>query len=321
MKKILRLSLLAAVSLVLCSCGSKETLMKVYDVTSQQSEFSYFEPSDLSVVTPFAADLCVVSENKDNASVAISAEAASIYCVDDKEVIYAKNVHSRMNPASLTKIMTALLALESGKLEDTVVITEEAMISESDATVCNLKVGDTLTLRQLVNGALIRSGNDAASAIGIHLAGSLEAFNTMMNERAKQLGATNTNFTNPHGLTNEQHYTTAYDMYLIMNEAMKSEEFLSIISQKEYVMVFTDAEGNARNETFSNTNRYISGRTDVPEGITVIGGKTGTTNAAGSCLALVSRNAAGKSYCSIILKAESSDVLFTEMTDLLKLEN
>lgn len=312
---------LAAAVFCLSGCGNSESFMKPYDISSQQSEFSSFDVTDSERGTPFAAELCVVSNNVTPAAAPVTAECASIYCLDDNEILYAKNVHQQMNPASLTKIMTAILALESGKMDDVVTITEEAMITESGATVCDLKPGDKLTLRQLLNCSLVRSGNDAASAIAIYLGQSIDGFSAMMNEKAKELGATNTNFMNPHGLTQENHYTTAYDVYLILREAVKYDEFLSIINQSSYELEYTDAEGNVKTNSFESTNRFLSGKADVPEGVTVIGGKTGTTNAAGSCLALLSRGNNGKMYASVILKAEGTEVVFQEMAMLLSLEN
>ena len=310
-----------SVTIVLSGCGKADTFMKPYDAISQQSEFSFVGSAQQGRASAFAAELCVANENVIPASSPITAESASVFCMDDKTVLYAKNIHQRMHPASLTKLMTVLLALESGKLDDMVTVTEEAMISESGATICYLKPGDTLTLRQLVNCCLVKSGNDAASAIAVYLGGSLEGFNEMMNTRAKELGATGTNYANPHGLTQDDHYTTAYDIYLVLNEAMKYDEFLSSINLASYELNYTDAEGNPKTNTFESTNRFISGKADAPDGITVIGGKTGTTNAAGSCLALASRSSSGKVYISVIMKADGSDLLFEEMKSLLSLEN
>ncbi|MBO5278527.1 MAG: D-alanyl-D-alanine carboxypeptidase [Lachnospiraceae bacterium] len=323
MKKRVLPAAIMVFTAVLClsGCGKSEAFMKPYDIGSQQSEFSCFDVAASEKETPFAADLCVVSNNVMPASAAVTAECASIYCLDDNEILYAKNVHQQMNPASITKIMTAILALESGKLDDVVTITEEAMITESGATVCDLKPGDKLTLRQLLNCALVRSGNDAASAIAIYLGQTIDGFSAMMNEKAKELGATNTNFKNPHGLTEEGHYTTAYDIYLILREAAQYEEFLSIINQTGYELEYTDAEGNAKTNSFDSTNRFLNGKAEAPEGVTVMGGKTGTTNAAGSCLALLSKGKNGKLYASVILKAEGTDVVFQEMAALLSLEN
>lgn len=323
MKKRVLPAAIAVFAGVLCmsGCNDAETFMKPYDISSEQSEFSNISSSSSDRATPFAADLCVVENNVLPGTAKITAECASIYCLENNEILYAKNVHERMNPASLTKIMTGLLAIESGKLDEMVTVTEEAMITESGATVCDLKPGDQLTLRQLLNCCLVKSGNDAAAAIAVYLGGSIDGFCAMMNERAVQLGATNTNFTNPHGLTDEKHYTTAYDIYLILQEAVGQDEFLKIINQASYELEYIDAAGTVKKNTFDTTNRFLSGKAEAPEGVTVVGGKTGTTNAAGSCLALFSKSSSGKTYVSVILKAEGSDVVFDEMINLLSLEN
>ncbi len=309
------------VILALGGCGKKESLIKPYDISSQQSEFSFLTTAEEYRATSFAADLAVVTGNILPPEAVLTAEAAAIYCLDNKEVLYAKNVYQQMNPASITKVMTALLAIESGKLDDMVTITEASTITESGATLCGLKPGDKLTLRQLLNCSLVYSGNDVAAAIGIYLGQSEEGFCAMMNQRAKELGATGTNFQNAHGLTEEGHYTTAYDIYLILKEAMKYEEFLSIINQGSYELVYTDEEGKEKTVRFDSTNRFVNGRMEPPEGVTVIGGKTGTTKAAGSCLALISKSSSGKTYISVVLKTEGSDVLFQETSTLLSLEN
>lgn len=318
MKKAWMMSL--AVVLLLCGCQKRNEMMKVYDASSQQSEFSCIGTTDLSIASSFASNLCVVS-NDNVASASLTAEAASIYNMSDQKTLYAKNVHTKMNPASITKVMTVLLAIEYGNMDDLVTITEEAMISESGATLLDLRPGDQITLENLVKAAMVKSANDAAAAIAIHIGESQEGFVDMMNKKALELGATNTHFTNPHGLTDEDHYTTAYDLYLILNKASNYPEFVDLVQLKEADIVYMDEAGNPKSVKVTNSNRYINGSVESPDGVVVVGGKTGTTNAAGSCLALLSKNAAGKWFCSIILKADGSDTLFREMNTLLGLEN
>lgn len=307
-------------TMLLCGCQKTEEIMKLYDASSQQSEFSYIEATDMGVASSFASGLCVISGDN-TASASLTAEAASIYNMSDRTSLYAKNVHERMNPASITKVMTVLLALEYGNMNDVVIISDEAMISESGATLMDLHPGDQITLGNLVRASMLKSANDAASAIAVHIGDSLEGFVDMMNKKALELGATNTHFTNPHGLTDEEHYTTAYDLYLILNEASNYQEFLDLVQIKECEIAYMDEIGNPKSATVTNSNRYVSGGTEAPDGVIVIGGKTGTTNAAGSCLALLSRNSAGKWFCSIILKADGANTLFQEMNTLLGLEN
>jgi len=320
MKKWIVTILLFTLPTLLCSCGKQENIMKLYDASSQQSEFSCFEATDFSVAKSFASDLCVVPGDYTTPA-SLTAEVASIYNMSDKTSLYSKNVHERMNPASITKVMTVLLALEYGNMEDIVTITEDAIITESGATVLDLKPGDQISLGDLVKASMVKSANDAAAAIAVHIGESLEGFVDMMNKKALELGATNTHFTNPHGLTNEDHYTTAYDLYLILNEASNHQDFIDLVQIKECEISYQDEAGNPKSATMTNSNRYINGGSQAPEGVEIVGGKTGTTNAAGSCLALLSKNSAGKWFCSIILKADSSQTLFQEMNTLLGLEN
>ena len=155
-----------------------------------------------------------------------------------------------MYPASITKVMTSLIAIKYGNLEDQVTVTEDAVISESGATLCGIKPGDTLTLEQLLYGLMLPSGNDAGAAIAIHMAGSIDAFADMMNEEAKRLGATDTHFMNPHGLHDEDHYTTAYDLYLIFNEALKYPEFRTVTGSTAYTANYTNGAGQSVSKTW-----------------------------------------------------------------------
>ena len=319
MKKLKKSWLMSiAVVLLLCGCGKADEVMKIYDASSQQSEFSCFDTTDFSVASSFASNLCVVSGDNTGAAT-LTAEVASIYNISEQKNLYAKNVHERMNPASITKVMTVLLALEYGNMDD--IVTDEAMISESGATLLDLHPGDQITLENLIKASMVKSANDAAAAIAVHIGDSLEGFVDMMNKKALELGATNTHFTNPHGLTDEDHYTTAYDLYLILNKASEYAVFLDMVQMKDAEIVYMDEAGNPKSVKVTNSNRYINGGIEPPDGVVIVGGKTGTTNAAGSCLALLSKNAAGKWFCSVILKADSSETLFREMNVLLGLEN
>jgi D-alanyl-D-alanine carboxypeptidase (penicillin-binding protein 5/6) len=138
-----------------------------------------------------------------------------------------------------------------------------------------------------------------------------------MNEKAKSLGATNSNFVNPNGLTDSEHYTTAYDLYLIMNAAVKNDKFIEIIHTSTYNSVYHDKNGNDKTIDLTTTNAYIKNEIATPDNVTVIGGKTGTTNAAGSCLIIYARDNSGNPYISIILQSTDRTTMYTEMTDLL----
>ena len=227
-------------------------------------------------------------------------------------------MHERLAPASLTKILTAVVALEYGNLDDVITVTKDVKITESGATLCGLKEGDTLTLNQALHALLIHSANDAANAIAIHLGGSIEGFSNLMNEKAMDIGATNSHFVNPHGLSADDHYTTAYDLYLIFNEAINYELFREIIHMENYSTIYQDSNGNDKEMEFKTTNMFLRGNYNSPDKVTVIGGKTGTTNAAGNCLILLSKDTAGNPYISVILRSKERQLMYEQMIDLLE---
>ena len=266
----------------------------------------------------FAQDLCV-GEDVDvgTKELDVQAEAAGVFHLEDGTITLSKKIYQKMNPASTTKILTAYLALKYGKLSDEVTISEKAANQASDSSVCYLHTGDQIKLEDLLYGLLLKSGNDAADAIAEHISGDTESFATLMNEEAAALGAVHSHFTNPHGLTDENHYTCVYDLYLLLNAALEYEEFEKIIHTPKYTAVYRDVNGTEATQEWETSDRFLNGTAQAPEGVTVIGGKTGTTNAAGYCLALYSENKEKEPIISIVLKADSSDNLYHLMSELL----
>ena len=191
-------------------------------------------------------------------------------------------------------------------------------ITESGAQVVGLKEGDRLTLDQALHALLMYSANDSGVVIAEYVSGSVDEFCALMNREALELGATNTNFVNPHGLSDDSHYTTAYDLYLIFNEAMKYDKFKEIIGMTEYTSTYRDKDGNAKDMSFKNTNLYLTGDKTAPSKVNIIGGKTGTTNMAGSCLLLLTNDQKGNPYISVILKGEDRDSMYSAMSRLLE---
>lgn len=304
-------------SCALCGCGNLSYDM-AYSADSDISSFNVIAREDRRTVTLFAADLCVVTGDLLYESVNMEeAEAAVLFDVNKAEVLYAKNAHETLYPASLTKVMTALVALKNGSLDQVLTATSSVNITESGAQLCGLKAGDTMTLDQALRILLMYSANDAAMLIAEGIGGSVEHFVEMMNEEARRLGATNTNFANPHGLTDANHYTTAYDLYLIFNEAVKYDTFNEIIQMSSYQTTYYDKDGKAKEFNKTTTNLFVRGDYSAPSNVNVIGGKTGTTSAAGHCLVLLSRDENGSPYISVILRSSSTDMLYTEMIDLL----
>lgn len=292
-----------------------------YDMSSQV--YGVLEtPQKSQRAEPFTKDLCVtagdVAFEDENLQ---TAEAGTIMDLSTHEVLFAQNVHERLYPASLTKVMTALVAIKYGNLDDVVTIDENALDIDPESSVCYLELGDQYTLKQLIYGMLLASGNDAANAIAWHVGGSLEGFVSLMNQEAAAIGATNSHFMNAHGLQDENHYTTPYDMYLIFNEAIKYSTFTDAINQQSYTVTYTAGDGEQYERTWFATNYYFTGESTPPDNVTVFGGKTGTTDEAGACLSLLSKDPYGNSYFSIIMKADTKDDLYSDMNDLLSIIN
>ena len=183
----------------------------------------------------FASSYAVSSGNMSLEGVAISdTTKAGLFDLDHESVMFAQNIHEKSYPASITKIMTAILAFKHGNMDDIVTIPAEALNQESGSTEIGFQEGDQVTLDELLHGLLIYSGNDAAVAIAQHIGGSVDQFVEMMNQEALELGATNTHFANPSGLQDENHYTTVYDIYLMLQEAMTYPHFLEIAQLSSY---------------------------------------------------------------------------------------
>ncbi len=284
-----------------------------YSVGSSTSDMA-----DSNVYPTFASDLCVVDSDINESGVEISETAsAGLFDLSNKKTLYAKNVHMPVHPASLTKVMTAYVALKYGTLDQVLVAGSDVYVTESGAQKINLKEGDRMTLDQALHLLLIYSANDVANLIASNISGSIDDFVAVMNSEAKKIGATNSHFINPHGLSDDDHYVTAYDLYLIFNAAMEYDTFSEIINMNEYSTSYLDSKGTAKEITVNNTNAYLRGEKSQPTGVTVIGGKTGTTNAAGHCLILLARDTSGNPYISVIMRDTDSGTLYTDMSLLL----
>ncbi|MBI2865234.1 MAG: D-alanyl-D-alanine carboxypeptidase [Chloroflexi bacterium] len=185
---------------------------------------------------------------------AITANFAAVVEGDTGRVLYAKDLHQRAAPASLTKIVTALVALDRGRLTDIVKVDVDSkkMEIETNSSVMGLMPGEEITLEALLFGLLLPSGNDAAIAIAKHIAGSEQQFVQMMNDKVRQLGFTNTHFVNPHGLDAPDHYSTAYEMAMLGRYAMNNPTFAKIVATKEITIA-----GKQRKYTLENANALL----------------------------------------------------------------
>ncbi len=305
-------------------CGTEradlENAYSVYEMSEEYLSYGSEEDSSLEKGHLFAENLCVggIENTADTPEGASTANTAAVFVLDDGNVAYAKNIYAKRYPASTTKILTAYLAIKYGDLDQVITVPQSVMDGlGDDSSLCNIEPGDQLTLRDLLYGLMLESGNDAANAIAEAVGGSKEAFVEMMNEEALALGATQSHFVNPHGLPDDDHYTTAYDLYLIFSAAIGEEEFVNIISTPSYTVNYVNSLGETVEAEWVNSNEFVAGTYASPSGVTVIGGKTGTTDSAGSCLVLYSTNEAGSPVISIVLKDDSHEDLYRSMSAIL----
>ena len=294
------------------------TLEMPMPYTNKSMAYTATNENAMETQAAFSFSLCVGDANVGNSNITVEdGVSAGLFNLDNKSVLFSKNMYSKVYPASLTKIVTAILALKYGNLDDVVTINWQDLELESGSQVVGFKIGDQVTMRELLHGLLVHSGNDAALAIARHVGGSVSKFVTMMNDELKEIGATNSHFMNPTGLQDTNHYTTVYDIYLMLNNAITYPDFVSIMQISVYELNYTDASGQAKKVTLDSTDHYLTKDTDPPKDVTVLGGKTGTTDDAGNCLAIVSQNAFGQPFISVVVGASSKDVLYTNMNSLL----
>lgn len=236
----------------------------------------------------------------------LTSEAVILMDMQSGAVLYGKNEDVRMYPASLTKIATAIYAIEKGNLNDTVTVSDE--VSSIDGTRVYLNPGEQVTLRKLVQGMMINSGNDAALAIAIHLDGSMEAYSQHVNEFLESaIGVKATHFVNPHGLFDENHYTTARDLALILNYAMKNKDFREIFGTKQMKW-----DGESWDTTILSHHRMLKGEI-LYKGVT--GGKTGFVDQSKQTLATTAEKGNLK-LTAILLKSDYKRKIYTDTIKL-----
>jgi serine-type D-Ala-D-Ala carboxypeptidase (penicillin-binding protein 5/6) len=251
---------------------------------------------------------CSLSEKvqADEGIAELTSEAAILMDTQSGAVLYGKNEDVRMYPASLTKIATAIYAIEKGNLNDTVTVSDE--VSNIDGTRVYLNPGEQVTLKKLVQGMMINSGNDAALAIAIHLDGSMERYSQNINEFLEsEISIKATHFVNPHGLFDENHYTTAKDLALILNYAMENKDFREIFGTKQMKW-----DGESWDTTIFSHHRMLKG--EIPyQGVT--GGKTGFVDQSKQTLATTAENGNLK-LTAILLKSDYKRKIYNDTIKL-----
>ena len=201
----------------------------------------------------------------------INSRSAVVIDRKSKNIIYGKNENVKKAMASTTKIMTAMVVIQNTNLNNTVEISKKA--AGTGGSRLGLKVGDKITVKDLLYGLLLRSGNDCAVALAEYVAGSVPEFSNLMNQNAQMVGLNNTHFVTPHGLDEEEHYTTAYELAILADYALNNEVFAQIVNTKSYTINI-----NKSSKALNNTNELLGNLNGV------YGVKTGFTNGAGRCL-------------------------------------
>lgn len=278
---------------------------------------------DLYCQDYLSENACVIPAGRQNKNDK-NLPASSVLLVNatKNKVVYAKNIYEKLYPASVTKIVTALVALKYGNPDDIVTISYEAShITEYGAKLCGFNEGDKIKFEKLLYALMVYSGNDAGIAIAEHISGSTGKFAELMNKEMEELGAVGSHFTNPHGLHDDNHYTTAYDLYLVFNKLVSDyPKFTDIINKGSVKVKYKDASGQKKEMDFTSTVKYKINTETAPDGVVVTGGKTGTTQMAGSNLVLYSTGADGDNYISAVMHASDAYSLYDQMNYLLSME-
>lgn len=259
----------------------------------------------------YATEENIVNIENNEEEMKIYSESAILIEEKTGKILYEKNIHDRKYPASTTKILTAILAIENCDLNETAVASQSAISALKDGyTKANIQVGEEFTIDQLISVMMVQSANEAANVIAEHISGSISEFAKLMNKKAKEIGCLDSNFVNPNGMHDENHYSTAYDLAMIARYCMKNEKFREYAVLKQASLPRTEywqdeqVEENGE-RIFYNTNNMMQ-KDNKYYYPTCIGIKAGFTTPAKNCLISAS-NKNGFEVISVILHAESTE--------------
>ncbi len=260
------------------------------DIDDDLEQMNYFES--------------IEAASKESDELKLNSRIAVAYDRKSGNVIYGKDENKRTAMASTTKIMSAIVLIENANLDEMITVTAKA--AGTGGSRLGLKNNDKITLKDLLYGLMLKSGNDAAVAIAENVGGSVEGFANLMNAKAKEIGLENTHYVTPHGLDNPEHYTTAYELAKLADYALKNEVFAKVVNTKIYTVTI-----NGYPKTITNTNELL-GYLDGVNGV-----KTGFTNNAGRCL-VTSVNRDGFEIITVVLQADTKKMRTTDSINLIE---
>ena len=249
---------------------------------------------------------------KVNGTERLDVDAKAVFVLEKStgKIMYEKNAYEQNYPASTTKILTAIIVIENCNLDDVATVSNAAISNiPTSYVITPLFVDEQIKIEDLLYALMLKSANDAAYVLAEYVGGSIDNFSNMMNKKAEEIGCKNSHFVNPNGIHNDNHYTTAYDMYLISSYAMKNKTFVDIVSTYKYILPETNRYENT-DRIMENTNEFIDPNSAYfNENIRGI--KTGTTDQAGECL-ITNIIKDKMEYFIVVLGAETKDSRFKE---------
>lgn len=268
-----------------------------------------------------AGKLCVGESNTPMDGIeSREGEAAGLFDLQDKEILFSQNLHEKISPGNMNQLMAALTAYEALNPEDSVTIEPEDVVGRRQGTSSGLAAGNVVTVQQLLNAVLVYSADDACYALARAAAGDREGFVKQMNQKARELGMTNTAFANVTGAEDENQYTTVYDLYLLFHQLLEYPDLIHAMGLTSYTMNSTKANGDLKQQLLDTDNPYLTGSLSVPKGVTVLGGKFMSAKEQYATALLVQNNY-GDAFVLIVFRADSEGTMNTRIWEMLEKVN
>nr|WP_297933749.1 serine hydrolase [uncultured Blautia sp.] len=291
----------------------------VYD--RSQSFFGTEARESALIEKGIARDLCVGASNTPMDGIeSQEGEAAGFFDIEQKEIPYAQNLHEKISFGAINRLMTALVAYEQLDPEESLTIDAEDVVSSSWGVSSGLSSGNVITVGQLIHAVLVSSADDASYALARAASGDRESFVEQMNQKAHELGMTNTQFANITGAEDEDQYTTVYDSYLLANQLLKYPDLINTMGLSICTMNATKSNGDLKQQILNSDNPYVTGSLSVPRNVTVLGGTFTASRSANNTLLLVQNNY-GDVFVLIVCRADSEKNMNTRIWEMLEKVN
>ena len=286
----------ALLTSVVLTVGNGTTIVMATEATPEASVVSPETPEEPPVPESYEWEIQSNNIPGWQEGPKVMAETAIVMDMDTEEILYAKGIDEKRAPASTTKILTAMLAIEKVPFETQITFTDEVNNIEAGSTHIGIKPGETLTMKDCAYAILLASANEVSSGVAEYIGTTVPAFVDMMNQRAKELGCTNTHFVNANGLYDENHYTTARDLAIIAKAAFQNETFREVVKTPYYIVPKTNITDEER--WLNNHHKMILQGSEYYEGC--LGGKTGYTEKAGNTLVTYAERNGRKLVCALL---------------------